>query len=670
MMPGETGVELTKSLRDEKDVPILMLTALSETDSRIAGLEAGADDYLPKPFDPRELILRINNILRRGGPPTTPKVEQIVFGPYTFQIARRELKRGGEPLKLTDREQEILAIFAARAGETIPRHELVARRVRGRRAHDRRADQPAAPQDRARPVQSGLAADRARHRLPAERGIERTVPSSIASPSDTASGWRPRELDRRQAGRAAHRRRAGEARCAAAGARSGALSRYMPKRLYARSLLIIITPMILLQSVVAFVFMERHWQTVTQRLSPAVTRDIAAIIDMIETYPHDDDYANVIRIAQERLALKIDILPPDPLPAARPEAVLLDPRPDPVRRRSRDQINRPFWIDTVGNSNIVEIRIQLEDKVLRVFARRSQAYASNTHIFLLWMVGTSLVLLDHRHPLPAQPDPADPAARRGRRKLRQGPADAARLPPARRRRGAPRRLRLHPDARAHRAPDRAAHGDADRRQPRPAHHPDPLQAAAGAGRLEAGPRGARTRTSTTCSRCWKAISPSPAARRRRTPGASTSSDYLRQARRGGQAAQAQADDHARRRARRCMCGRTPSRGCCPTSSATRSAMPRTSRSSADHTARLADRHRRRRRPGHSRREAARTCSSRSSGSTRRATSMPAAPGSACPSPATSPAAMAATSRWTTARSAACGRSSACRPERNCNSRGI
>jgi two-component system phosphate regulon response regulator OmpR len=125
MMPGETGVELTKSLRAEKNVPILILTALSETDSRVIGLEAGADDYLPKPFDPRELILRINNILRRGGPVSTPMVEQLVFGPYTFQLAKRELKRGGEVLKLTDREQEILAIFAGRAGETIPRHELV-----------------------------------------------------------------------------------------------------------------------------------------------------------------------------------------------------------------------------------------------------------------------------------------------------------------------------------------------------------------------------------------------------------------------------------------------------------------------------------------------------------------------------------------------------------------
>lgn len=126
MMPGESGVELTRSLRAEKTVPILMLTALSETDNRVTGLEAGADDYLSKPFDPRELILRISNILRRGGPAAVPKVEQLVFGPYTFQIARRELKRGGETLKLTDREQEIMAIFASRAGETIPRHELVA----------------------------------------------------------------------------------------------------------------------------------------------------------------------------------------------------------------------------------------------------------------------------------------------------------------------------------------------------------------------------------------------------------------------------------------------------------------------------------------------------------------------------------------------------------------
>ena len=124
MMPGETGVELTRALRQTKDVPILMLTALSETGSRIDGLEAGADDYLPKPFDPRELVLRINAILRRGAPAQPPRMEQVVFGPYTFVMARGELKRGGEVIRLTDREQDILRVFAERAGETIPRHEL------------------------------------------------------------------------------------------------------------------------------------------------------------------------------------------------------------------------------------------------------------------------------------------------------------------------------------------------------------------------------------------------------------------------------------------------------------------------------------------------------------------------------------------------------------------
>lgn len=125
MMPGETGIDLTRSLRETKEVPILMLTALSETDMRIKGLEAGADDYLAKPFDPRELILRINSILRRGGAPAKPKLEQIIFGGFAFNIIKRELKKGADVIRLTDREQEIMSTFAQRPGETVPRYELV-----------------------------------------------------------------------------------------------------------------------------------------------------------------------------------------------------------------------------------------------------------------------------------------------------------------------------------------------------------------------------------------------------------------------------------------------------------------------------------------------------------------------------------------------------------------
>lgn len=166
----------------------------------------------------------------------------------------------------------------------------------------------------------------------------------------------------------------------------------MPKRLYARSLIIIIAPMVLLQSVIAFVFMERHWQMVTERLSTAVVRDISAIIDILETYPQEPDYANIIRIAQQRLDLNVSVLPSAPLPPPGPKPFfsILDYF---LNEEITRQINRPFWIDTVGDSDLVEIRIQLEDKVLRVFAKRSQAYASNTLIFLTWMIGTALVLL-------------------------------------------------------------------------------------------------------------------------------------------------------------------------------------------------------------------------------------------------------------------------------------
>jgi two-component system phosphate regulon response regulator OmpR len=126
MMPGEDGLALTKSLRETMSVPILMLTARSETESRIKGLEFGADDYLAKPFEPRELLLRINSILRRGTPTAKPLIEVVRFGPFTFHRERLELRRGGDLVHLTDRERQILAIFAAAPGDTVPRLALVA----------------------------------------------------------------------------------------------------------------------------------------------------------------------------------------------------------------------------------------------------------------------------------------------------------------------------------------------------------------------------------------------------------------------------------------------------------------------------------------------------------------------------------------------------------------
>lgn len=164
----------------------------------------------------------------------------------------------------------------------------------------------------------------------------------------------------------------------------------MPKRLYARSLLIIVLPMVILQSVVAFVFMERHYNLVTRRLSATVTQDIAAIVELYEKYPQDA--AGIKKIAGEKQNLRIDFLPGVqlPPPAPKPFFSILD---EVLSQEISKQIKRPFWIDTVGNSNLIEIRIQLDNTTLQVFAPRNQAYASNSQIFIFWMVGTSLVLI-------------------------------------------------------------------------------------------------------------------------------------------------------------------------------------------------------------------------------------------------------------------------------------
>jgi two-component system osmolarity sensor histidine kinase EnvZ len=167
----------------------------------------------------------------------------------------------------------------------------------------------------------------------------------------------------------------------------------MPKGLYARSLIIVIAPIVILQSIVAYVFMERHWQLVTYRLSAAVTQDIAALIDVQKTYPQDRGYETLRRIARERLNLMVEILPPEPLPISGPRP-FFDVLDAALSREIALQVGRPFWIDTVGNSALVEIRIQLEDNaIMKVFARRGMAYASNSHIFLVWMMIASLVLI-------------------------------------------------------------------------------------------------------------------------------------------------------------------------------------------------------------------------------------------------------------------------------------
>jgi two-component system phosphate regulon response regulator OmpR len=124
MMPGESGFDLAKFVRETSQVPILMLTARAETENRINGLEIGADDYMAKPYDPRELSLRVASILKRAQPAAAPPAESVRFGPFVFHIARGELRRGDELIHLTDREKDILRLLAATPGQTVPRLAL------------------------------------------------------------------------------------------------------------------------------------------------------------------------------------------------------------------------------------------------------------------------------------------------------------------------------------------------------------------------------------------------------------------------------------------------------------------------------------------------------------------------------------------------------------------
>jgi two-component system, OmpR family, phosphate regulon response regulator OmpR len=124
MMPGETGFDLARFIRTSSTVPIVMLTARHEAESRIEGLQIGADDYVAKPFEPRELSLRIGNILKRTAPPPVETLEQIAFGPYVYHLERGELRQGEEVIRLTDRERDMLRVLALARGETVPRSAL------------------------------------------------------------------------------------------------------------------------------------------------------------------------------------------------------------------------------------------------------------------------------------------------------------------------------------------------------------------------------------------------------------------------------------------------------------------------------------------------------------------------------------------------------------------
>ena len=169
------------------------------------------------------------------------------------------------------------------------------------------------------------------------------------------------------------------------------LKTYMPTGLFPRSLLIIVMPVVVTQIVVAFVFMERHWSTVTQRLSRAVVSDITMLVDL-RMREQGGDGEMLSQMAGDAFSMSVAFLPGETLPddMETPIVALLH---QSLSRELSQQVGRPFWIDTQTYDNYVDIRVLLPGEVMRVLAQRKRVYATNTHIFMIWMIGTSVILL-------------------------------------------------------------------------------------------------------------------------------------------------------------------------------------------------------------------------------------------------------------------------------------
>ena len=242
MMPGESGLDFAARLRGEKGdpVPILMLTAMAEADDRIAGLETGADDYLTKPFEPRELLLRIRNVLRR-----TPRAEpgqEVAMGRTVYDLHNGRLRRDGTPVRLTSLEAALLSALARSPGTVLSREELS--QCTGGEGGGRAID---------------VQVTRLRRKIEPDPPVP-ALPSDGARPGLRAAA--------RLSMPASH-----------------LIKRFLPRSLLGRSLLIVVTPLVILQLVSGIIFWETHWDNVSLRLSRSVAGDISAVIELMDRFP-------------------------------------------------------------------------------------------------------------------------------------------------------------------------------------------------------------------------------------------------------------------------------------------------------------------------------------------------------------------------------------------------
>ncbi len=260
------------------------------------------------------------------------------------------------------------------------------------------------------------------------------------------------------------------------------LADLLPKGLYKRSLLIVIVPMVLLQSAVTLVFMQHHWDLVTRRLSEAVARDVGALTDLYQGLPPGQDDVSLANLASERFRMDASLLPAGPLPPVMPRSFYgaLDPLTRTLPKEIRKEVTQPFWIDTVGRSGLMEIRVDLGGRVLRLVTRRALAYEANAHIFVLWMLGAMILLLtlaiiflrNQIRPILRLAKAAEDFGKG--RDLDFNPHGAREVRQA-------GHAFIEMKRRVERATEQT-HGDAERREPRSAHHADPIQIVVGAAR--------------------------------------------------------------------------------------------------------------------------------------------------------------------------------------------
>ena len=167
----------------------------------------------------------------------------------------------------------------------------------------------------------------------------------------------------------------------------------MPRGLYARALLIVILPIVLLQSAIAYVFMERHWEVVTYRLSAGVAREVSAIVETYKDFPDDPDHEKLRRIAATAMSVELTVLPRETLPEPKKRGSLFSLLDTALNKELARRIAQPFWVNTGLSRNFVEIRVALNDATLRMLFNRSHAYASNSYIFFMWMAIASIIIL-------------------------------------------------------------------------------------------------------------------------------------------------------------------------------------------------------------------------------------------------------------------------------------